>query len=61
MPITHTVVALGSIVTVSGTDLQGAISAFWAIPLVGTILLLYATLRFGPRVWQTVVGLFGRR
>jgi hypothetical protein len=54
-------VALSGIVSVTGTDLQAAISAFWAIPLVGSILLLYATLRFGPRVWRTVVGLFGRR
>jgi hypothetical protein len=54
-------VALSSIVTVGGSDIQGAISAFWAIPMVGSILLLYATLRFGPRVWRTVVGLFGRR
>jgi hypothetical protein len=58
---TPVAVALSSIVTVGGSDIQGAISAFWAIPMVGSILLLYATLRFGPRVWRTVVGLFGRR
>ena len=54
-------VALASIVNLTGADLQSAIAAVWAIPVVGSILLLMATLKFGPRVWRTVAGLFGRR
>lgn len=47
-------VDLGSIITLTGTDLSGAISSFFAIGLVGTSMLLVFGLRFGPRVWQSI-------
>jgi hypothetical protein len=58
-PITDTV-DLGAIVTLSASELADSISTFWAIPLVGSILLLYLTLAFGPRVFRAVAGLMGR-
>ncbi len=47
-------VNLGSIITLTGADLSGAITSFFAIGLVGTSMLLVFSLRFGPRVWQAI-------
>jgi hypothetical protein len=59
VPITSTV-QLGEIVTISGDALGDSILQFWAVPLVGSILILLVALRLGPDVFRTIVGLMGR-
>jgi hypothetical protein len=40
--------------------LGDSILQFWAIPLVGSILMLLASLLLAPRIFRTITGLMGR-
>ena len=60
-PLTTTLpIQLSGIVTLQGDSLADSILQFWAIPLVGSLLLLVASLQLAPRLAHVLVRLMTR-
>ncbi len=54
-------VSLASAIPLTAADISGAISNFFAIGAVLSLMLLVVSIRFGPKVWRSFTSLMGRR